>query len=145
LIGLNDGFVLQNVSTVLENYADEQFYQVKQGDVDMPNVTGDGELRQQDPMGPHEFTVILEVIAILGLVIGASIMRWSFTRQLLCNVPPSITESFFTMILLTGHNVSEAKRRAHLINFYLVRLRLICYVDTMARPDEVMVAHTREL
>jgi predicted nucleotidyltransferase len=62
-------------------------------------------------------------------------MGWSVTGQLLCNVPPSIIESFFTMILITGHNIGDAKRRVDLFNLYLRRLKLISYLDTVAKLD----------
>ena len=52
----------------------------------------------------HEITVIFGTLAIIGLIIGTSAIGWSVPGQLLCNVPPSIIESFFMMILVTGHN-----------------------------------------
>jgi low-affinity ferrous iron transport protein len=64
-------------------------------------------------------------------------MGWSVTGQLLCNVPPSIIESFFTMILITGHNIGEAKRRVDLFNLYLRRLKLVSYVDMLAKVEAV--------
>jgi len=68
------------------------------------------------------------VLLIVGLIIGASAMGWSFTGQLLCNVPPSIIESFFLMILITGHSIGDAKKRFDLHNIYLRRLKLISYI-----------------
>lgn len=77
----------------------------------------------------HEMTVILGAVTILGLIIGASAMNWSVTGQLLCNVPPSIIDSFFTLILITGHNIGDARRRVDLNNIYLRRLQLISYLN----------------
>lgn len=48
---------------------------------------------------------------------------------MLCNIPPSVVESFFTLILITGHNVGEKKRRVDLGNVYLRRVRLLAFVD----------------
>jgi len=73
----------------------------------------------------HEYTVILGVVIIVGLVIGASAMRWSLTGQLLCNVSPSIIETFFMMILITGHNLSDQRRRRDLEGLHKRRLRLL--------------------
>lgn len=72
--------------------------------------------------------VVSGVVLILGLVVGASVMRWSETDQLLSNIPPSIIESFFALILITGHNVDEAKRGVDLYHVHLRRLRTISYV-----------------
>ena len=58
-------------------------------------------------------------------------MRWSVTGQLLCNVPPSIIESFFMMILITGHDIADAKMRVDLHNVYLRRLKLVSWVDSL--------------
>ncbi|KAM3080292.1 hypothetical protein ACMFMF_003702, partial [Clarireedia jacksonii] len=83
----------------------------------------------------HELTVVLGAITIIGLIIGASAIGWSVTRQLLCNVPPSIIESFFSLILITGHNIGDTQRRVDLYNIYLRRLKLVSYVDTMAKTE----------
>ncbi|KAH8909391.1 putative low affinity iron transporter [Coniochaeta sp. PMI_546] len=152
LVGLNDGFVLRNVFTVLGNYENDQFTQVEYEDMDMLAVIGVGKLKEERVadnsltcrisvrMGDicsHELTVVLGAVSIIGLVIGASAMGWSVTGQLLCNVPPSIVESFFTMILITGHNIEDAKRRVDLHNIYLRRLKLVSYVDTFAKIEKL--------
>jgi len=150
LIGLNDGFVLRNVCTFLGNHEDEQFTQVGYDNMDMLAVIGVEKLKEErvadnslscrisvrvGDICSDEITVVLGAITIVGLLIGASAMGWSVTGQLLCNVPPSIIESFFTMILITGHNIGDAKRRVDLFNLYLRRLKLISYLDTVAKLD----------
>jgi low-affinity ferrous iron transport protein len=152
LIGLNDGFVLRNICTVLGDFENEQFTQVEYNDMDMLAVIGVEKLKEErvadnsltcrisvrvGDICSHELTVVLGAITIVGLIIGASAMGWSVTGQLLCNVPPSIIESFFTMILITGHNIGEAKRRVDLFNLYLRRLKLVSYVDTLAKVEAV--------
>jgi low-affinity ferrous iron transport protein len=77
----------------------------------------------------RELTVVLGAISIIGMIIGASAMGWSVTGQLLCNGPPSIIESLI-MILITGHNIGDVKRRVDLHSIYLRRLKLVFYVDT---------------
>lgn len=151
LIGLNDGFVLRNVYTVLEEVENEQFTLVEYDDMNMLAVIGveklEGERIADNSLTcrisvrvgnicSHELTVVFGAVAIVGLIIGASTMRWSVTGQLLCNVPPSIIESFFTMILITGHNIGEAKRRVDLFNVYLRRVKLISYVDALAKAEQ---------
>ena len=89
-------------------------------------------------------TVVLGAITIIGLIIGASAMGWGVTGQLLCNVPPSIIESFFTLILITGHNIGDAKRRVDLYNIYLRRLKLVSYVDTLAKAEQLEKAEEKD-
>ena len=150
LIGLNDGFVLRNICTVLGDSENEEFTKVEYDDLDMLAAIGVEKLNEEriadtsftcrisvrvGNFCSHELTVVLGAITIIGLIIGASAMGWSVTGQLLCNVPPSIIESFFTMILITGHNIGEAKRRVDLFNIYLRRLKLVSYIDTLAKVE----------
>ncbi|KAH7084858.1 Low affinity iron permease-domain-containing protein, partial [Paraphoma chrysanthemicola] len=144
LVGLNDGFVLKNVSQNLGQYEDEQFAQVSHEESEILDAIGAGVLEDEDHPGhslshrisltmgyfcSHRWTVVLGVILVFGLIIGATAMRWSETGQLLCNIPPSIIESFFTLILITGHNVGEARRRVDLLQIYKRRLTMISYLD----------------
>lgn len=152
LIGLNDGFVLRNVCTVLGDNENEEFAQVEHFDMDMLAIIGVEKLNEErvadnsltcrisvwvGNICSHELTVVFGAITIVCLIIGASAMEWSVTGQLLCNVPPSIIESFFTMILIAGHNIGEAKRRVDLHNLYLRRLKLVSYVDNLAKVEAV--------
>jgi low-affinity ferrous iron transport protein len=144
LIGLNDGFVLRNICQVLGDHEDEQFDEVNREDYNALAVLGVESLDEERVTAQsfsyrvsvrvgyfcsHQWMVVSGVVLIIGLIIGASAMRWSETGQLLCNIPPSIIESFFTLILITGHNVGEAKRRVDLFNIHLRRLKMISYVE----------------
>ncbi|KIV99701.1 uncharacterized protein PV09_08634 [Verruconis gallopava] len=160
LVGLNDGFVLRNVSTNLSDYADLQFHQVAADDLEMFNIVGISNSKEgEDQSNPgiayrlstsvgavcaHEWMVVSGVILIIGLVIGASAMRWSLTGQLLCNVPPSIIESFFTMILLTGHNIDEEKRRKHFAAFYNRRHTLISVLERVTTTKTIITTNVVE-
>jgi low-affinity ferrous iron transport protein len=150
LVGLNDSFVLRNVQNILGGYEDAELVQLTYDDRDMLEAIGVTQLNEDRVadnslscrisivMGnfcSHEITVILGVITIIGLLIGASAMGWSVTGQLLCNVPPSIIESFFMMILITGHNIGDAKKRVDFRNVYLRRLKLISYVNTLDKLE----------
>lgn len=150
LIGLNDGFVLRNVQNMLAGYENIQFVQLSYDDMDMLAEIGVTQLAEERVADnslscrisiaignfcSHEITVVLGAVMIVGLIIGASAMGWSVTGQLLCNVPPSIIESFFMMILITGHNIEDAKRRVDLYNVYLRRLKLISYVNTLQETE----------
>ena len=154
LVGLNDGFVLLNVGTVLGNFETAQLTEVEYEDMDMLAAIGVSHIPEERvadnsltcrlsvSLGnilSHKLTVVLGDISIFGLIIGASAMRWSLTGQLLCNVPPSIVESFFTMVLITGHNIGDAKRRVDLHNVYLRRVKLIAYVNALAKEETAKV------
>ncbi|KOS17041.1 Low-affinity iron/zinc ion transport protein fet4 [Escovopsis weberi] len=145
LVGLIDGFVLRNVQARLHEYEVAALDQVKLDDVGIFDEIGVPEpekthmldycslnYRLSTRMGTvcaHEITVMAGIVLVIGLIVGASAMKWTTTGQLLCNIPPSIVESFFMMILITGHNLSEAEWRTDLHNMYLGRLRLLAYVD----------------
>ncbi|KAM0246585.1 hypothetical protein ACHAQJ_010168 [Trichoderma viride] len=146
LIGLIDGFVLRNVQQRLHQYERLALEEAKLEDTGLsdeiallaPEKTkinySSINYRLSDKMGiicAHEITVILGIMLVIGLVIGASAMKWTLTGQLICNIPPSIIESFFMMILITSHNLSEASWRADLHHMYLWRLRLFVYVDQL--------------
>ena len=152
LIGLNDGFVLRNVFTVLGDHETEQFAQVEYDDMDMLAAIGVEKMEEERVVAnsltcrvslkvgdvcSHQYTVVAGAVSIIGMIIGASAMGWSVTGQLLCNVPPSIIESFLTMILITGHNMDDAKRRVDFHNIYLRRLKLVAYVDALTKIEGV--------
>ncbi|KAF4589217.1 low affinity iron transporter [Ophiocordyceps camponoti-floridani] len=147
LVGLNDSFVLRNVQMLFHGYAQEALDQV-----DLEDKSILDQLRLPDPaataipipsepltyrisawMGvicAHEATVIVGFVFILGLLAGASAMRWSTAGQLLCNIPPSIIETFFMMILITGHNQAETKRHDRLERFFMRRSVLLSYCES---------------
>lgn len=52
--------------------------------------------------------------------------------QLICNVPPSIIESFFMIILITGHNFADSERRVQIRNMYERRLQLLAWLKEQA-------------
>jgi low-affinity ferrous iron transport protein len=143
LIGMNDGFVLDNVQSRLHSYVDDALEQIRLDDVSLLDDIGapeqDDEPDRRLTMSQrlsmkvaavcsHPGTVVLGVLCIFGLIIGASAMKWTTTAQLLCNIPPSIIETFFMMILITGHKLSDDKRREDLRIMYLRRLKVLSWV-----------------
>lgn len=151
LIGLHDGFVLRNIQYQLANYEDGAFEDVRLSDlavleeatVSDPATEYDGSklslsTRLSERMGAffsHELVLVADVILIIALVVGASAMRWTETGQLLCNVPPSLIETFIMLILITGHNLGEDRRRKSIENMYLRRLKVLTYVDMVAEKS----------
>lgn len=83
----------------------------------------------------QEYTVVSGVVAIFRLIVGASAMHWGLTGELLCNVPPSVVESFFTVVLINGHNIGDRKRRVDLHNVYAWRMKLIGFVEMLAKCE----------
>ncbi|KNG88845.1 low affinity iron transporter [Aspergillus nomiae NRRL 13137] len=146
LVGMNDGFVLRNMQARLRCYVDAEFARITAHDASLfatagipapsDEVVADNSLthRVSDTMGrvcAHEITVVLGVLTILGLVAGASAMRWTLTGQLLCNVPPSLIESFFMIVLVTGHNSADDRKRVDLRNTYTRRVQLLGFVNAV--------------
>lgn len=149
LVGLNDGFVLRNVQARLNEYEDAAFAEVAMEDMNVLLDAGIPDPKEEHipktsithrasvKMGiicAHEVTVVLGVILIFGLIAGASAMKWTTTGQLLCNVPPSLIESFFMLILITFHNISDSRRRLELHDMYVRRLRLLDCVTLLEAP-----------
>ena len=150
-MGRWDGFVLRNVQARFGQYEEDAHAGVELSDkaifedISLPDPANEHvqdktlTYRLSQSMGrvcSHELTVVAGVVLIIGLIVGASAQNWSLTGQLLCNVPPSLIESFFMMILITGHNIAENKRRVDYHNIYLRRLKLLAYVEAMENPAE---------
>lgn len=133
LIGMNDGFVLRNVQHLIEKFESREFGKVLEQDKelltiiqidvdknDVNKVNSKQSLSQRFSTSvcnftAHQMTVIAGFISIIGMLIGASIMHWSLTGQLICNVPPSIIESFFMQILITGHTANEKRKQKDML------------------------------
>lgn len=155
LVGMNDGFVLRNILDDIAGYENVQFQMQIEDDAEMmatiaPRATigspsaSEHSVQFAVPPKPslsyrislkmgwvcsHRYMVVAGFISIIGLIIGASALGWSITGQLLANVPPSIVESFFTLILITGHNIADGKRREELRGIYERRLVLLAWVE----------------
>lgn len=142
LIGMHDGFVLRNMQARLTSYVEKEMEVLHQVDKEIfqctvltfPESTAKQRLTiservsiMLDKVSAHEVTVLVGVLTIIGLLAGASVMRWSLTGQLLCNVPPSIIESFLMMILVTGHNLNDDRKRLELQALYERRVILLRY------------------
>jgi low-affinity ferrous iron transport protein len=150
LIGLNDGFVLRNVQNRLKQYEHREYDLVDSEDIQLFTSIGLGVPEREtvesstishkvsffmDVICGHELTVVAGVVLLVGLLAASSALKWSITGQLICNIPPSIIESFFMMILITGHNYGDQAKRVTLRNIYQRRLALIGYVTSLERAQ----------
>ncbi|PWY92197.1 metal ion transporter [Aspergillus heteromorphus CBS 117.55] len=144
LVGMNDAFVLRNMQMRLGSYVSDEFDKIQTDDhrlfetIGLPiperKTLNDSSIAYQvsKTMGrisAHELTVVVGFVTILGLIAGASAMKWSLTGQLLCNVPPSLLESFFMIILITGDNLMEDRKLVDLQSIYDRRITLLWFVD----------------
>ncbi|KAL1969789.1 hypothetical protein VTN77DRAFT_7298 [Rasamsonia byssochlamydoides] len=152
LVGMNDGFVLRNVQNKLNDFEDVEFEKVNVSDAALFEITGmrmpDRErietksltYRVSTTMNricAHELTVIAGFLIIIGLLIGSSVMQWNTTGQLISNIPPSIIESFFMIILITGHNDDDAAKRVDLKHLYERRLALLAFANQVGVAEEI--------
>jgi low-affinity ferrous iron transport protein len=146
LIGMFDGFVLRNMQSRLRSYTNKAMRVVEQRDrllfeiIGLPLPVTDSEEKISlthrvsqtlDRATSHQFAVVAGFLTVVGLIVGSTVMGWSLTGQLLCNVPPSIIESFLMIVLITGHNSIEEKKRTELLILYERRLRLLDYVEKL--------------
>lgn len=131
LIGMNDGFVLRNVQNVIELFESKQFEIILEQDKELlacVHTSLDSEkasLKETSSfkslsqristavcnLTAHQLTVVIGFVSIMGMLVGASVMHWSLTGQLICNVPPSIIESFFMQVLITGHMANDKRKQ----------------------------------
>ncbi|KAE8322144.1 Low affinity iron permease-domain-containing protein [Aspergillus sergii] len=155
LIGLFDSFILRNIQGKVKEYTVCQVQSLEKRDMtlfaktqmaippkdnlDTSSVTH----RISIAMGnvcSHLLMVVAGFLLTIGCVIGSSAMRWSTTGQLISNIPPSIIETFFMLILITGQNDADASARVDMTNIYHRRQRLLWFVkdarEYLAVPPE---------
>ena len=153
LVGMNDGFVLRNMQARLEGYVDveldkidaeeEKLFAIIQVAMPPKDTSANQSLtyRMSNDVNrfcAHELTVLAGFLTIVGLIAGASAMKWTTTGQLLCNVPPNLIESFFMIILITGHDFADRRKRAGLQNIYKRRRSLLSNIGRFElRQDEM--------
>lgn len=139
LIGLFDSFVLRNVQTLIGDEIDAHLNDVHEQDDVLLQILGtpreapaEATLSRSQRISKavcrisaHQITVFGGLIVCVGLLVGASALRWSLTGQLLCNVPPSILESFLMQILITGHLANAKQQTERLRVLHRSRLRLL--------------------
>lgn len=143
LVGLFDSFILRNIQGKVKDYTTCQVQSLEKEDMslfagtqmaipakdnlDRSSLTH----RVSISMGKicsHLLMVVAGFLLTIGCVIGSSVMRWNTTGQLISNIPPSIIETFFMLILITGQNDADASARVDMTNIYHRRQRLLWFV-----------------
>ncbi|KPI36354.1 Low-affinity iron/zinc ion transport protein fet4 [Cyphellophora attinorum] len=85
----------------------------------------------------HPLLVVAGIVFIAGSVAAATALHWSLTGQLLCNVPPSVVETFIMMALIT-RETADAKAEKELYNeFAGSRDLLLTWVLTQRDGSDV--------
>ncbi|CAG8397393.1 unnamed protein product [Penicillium salamii] len=143
LVGLFDSFVLRNIQAKVHDSISDQTQLVRAcdepifADLSMPlppiSTLSHHSLthplsRSMDKISSHLLMVVAGLILTIGCIVASSLMHWSVTGQLISNVPPSIIETFFMVILITGQNDADAKARIELTSIYHRRQRLLSFV-----------------
>lgn len=143
LVGLFDSFVLRNVQAKVHGYIGNQAHSVEEGDtaifseicVPVPAAERVEEQslsrrisRRMDAISSHLLMVVAGFLVTIGCLTASSAMHWTLTGQLISNVPPSVMETFFMLILITGQNDAEAEARVDLTDIYNRRQRLLWFV-----------------
>ncbi|KAJ5767148.1 uncharacterized protein N7511_004764 [Penicillium nucicola] len=155
LVGLFDSFVLRNIQGKVHQYFETQV----DGLVEDDNVLFDGlslpipsveeskapslsqrASRYMDAISSNLLMVVAGFLLTIGCIITSSAMHWSLTGQLISNVPPSIIETFFMLILVTGQNDAEAKARIDLRNIYNRRQRLLSFMKHVKTVDREILS-----
>lgn len=160
LIGLHDSFILRNVQAKFDEDETAQFQEVEHTDARLFATAGLPMLEQTDTrktslshlisvlvsrVCAHELAVVVDLVVIIGLIVGSSVMRWNFTGQLLSNVPPSIIETFLMIVLINGHNSSDAERRSKMHGLYQRRRALLRFVEGLEPVAGTDVAEAKAL
>jgi low-affinity ferrous iron transport protein len=79
----------------------------------------------------HRYASVDAVLVVVGLLVAASILQWSETGQLLCNMPTMIVEGFLLLVLIQAHNFSYMKRGRDFNGLLKRRLLLSSYVNEL--------------
>ncbi|OJJ95249.1 hypothetical protein ASPACDRAFT_47993 [Aspergillus aculeatus ATCC 16872] len=154
LVGLFDSFVLRNVQSKMHQYIKSQMRMVLNADAALLTelflATDDSAgssaprqslsqavSRQMDAVTSHVLMVMAGFLLTIGCVVASSAMKWSLTGQLISNVPPSIIETFFMLILINGQNDAEASVHRDLDDLYHHRQRLLSFTQLTKELLEV--------
>ncbi|RLV83675.1 Low-affinity Fe [Meyerozyma sp. JA9] len=146
LVGFLDGFVLRSVYLRIsahENVIFQDLFEesAKLVPIDHPSKTPSHHSKMSfwgykasiwiNNICSSPYAVIVSILMIIGLVIGASIMHWTTTGQLIANTSSQIIEAFMLIILIQAHNWDDYRRRQYLRSFYDVSCGLLSYTKSL--------------
>jgi low-affinity ferrous iron transport protein len=90
------------------------------------------------------WAVLSTLTLIIGLLIGATVVLWTETAQLLVNSVTMIVESFFLIVLIEAHIIQAARHRVHLHDLLVRRLQLLVILRRI-EMDRVMASSVDSL
>uniref|UniRef100_A0A093UTT0 Low-affinity iron/zinc ion transport protein fet4 n=1 Tax=Talaromyces marneffei PM1 TaxID=1077442 RepID=A0A093UTT0_TALMA len=140
LIGMHDGFVLRNMQARFSSYVENEMDVLHQLDKDVFQRIGLTlpPLKQAD----RQFTLSERVSIVVDKCNAMDTDRPTLVQR-----SSSIIESFLMMILVTGHNLNDDRKRSELQTLYGRRILLLRYARYMAhrRADKMMDTPDMEL
>lgn len=144
LMGYVDGFVLREVYQSITEDEELKFAEMLKESQDLLDLSGiNYKLRQpviKENIGykisyyinvlcSNQWSVLVSIITVIGLICVASGLRWSVTGQLICNTPTMIIEGFCMMVLIQAHGWADYKRRFTVKELAISRELLLQYYE----------------
>ncbi|CAI4049037.1 Fet4p SKDI_13G4500 [Saccharomyces kudriavzevii IFO 1802] len=147
LVGFLDGFVLREVYFRIVSHEEENYSEVAREDLELFEELGlecpeefTGKAPERNSLSyrisqyinkicSNQWSVLVSVLIIIGLICVASGLRWSTTGQLIANTPTMIIEEFFLLVLLQAHNWADRQRRVEVSALFARRRILLAYVQ----------------
>lgn len=147
LVGFLDGFVIRQVYFRIINHEEDNFEMLAQDDTQLFQRLAIECPEEYLSVPTHkrtlsyrisqfvnlccstQWSVLVSVIIIIGLICAASGMLWRTTGQLIANTPTMIIEEFFMIVLIQAHNWADEKRRIEIMGLFARRHILLNYVQ----------------
>lgn len=147
LVGFLDGFVIRQVYFRVVSHEEDNYVKVAMDDAELFQLIGldSSDLFSEtrptrkslqyrisifiNKMCSSQWSVLVSVLIIIGLIACASGLRWSITGQLICNTPTMIIEEFFLLVLIQCHNWADKQRRIEMSKIFVRRKVLFSYVS----------------
>lgn len=147
LVGFLDGFVIRQVYFRIINHEEENFKNLADEDAELFQLISI-ECPEEYFVSPKhkrtlsyrisefvnlccstQWSVLVSILIIVGLICAASGMLWSTTGQLIANTPTMIIEEFFMIVLIQAHNWADEQRRIEISGLFARRHILLEYVQ----------------
>lgn len=147
LVGFLDGFVIRQVYFRIINHEEDNFEFLAEEDrqlfqmlsIDCPEEYLSVPVHKRtlnykvsefvNLCCSTQWSVLVSVLIIIGLICAASGMLWSTTGQLIANTPTMIIEEFFMIVLIQAHNWADEQRRIEISGLFARRHILLNYVQ----------------
>lgn len=146
LVGFLDGFVIRQVYFRIINHEENNFKNLADEDAELFQLLSI-ECPEEYFVSPKhkrtlsykisefvnlccstQWSVLVSVLIIIGLICAATGMLWSTTGQLIANTPTMIIEEFFMIVLIQAHNWADEQRRIEISSLFARRHILLEYV-----------------